>query len=83
MIGPSADSLTEVGASAEVTMDLDQRSEELYEQWVNGNLSDVVDELVHEPHAGPVTRAALAVKLSALMSERERSVLLRLLKDRM
>jgi hypothetical protein len=65
-------------------MDLDQQADELYESWINGNLGHVVGVLTRGTSRPDVIMCvALAVKVSALMSERERSVLLRILKDKM
>jgi hypothetical protein len=65
-------------------MDLDQQADELYESWINGNLSSVVEVITRvssKPDA--VTSVALAVKLGALMNERERTVLVGILKNKL
>lgn len=70
-------------------MDIDQRAEELHESWINGNLTFVVGEITSAASGSVLTRpdvilcVALTVKLAALMSERERSVLIRILKDKL
>jgi len=57
------------------------RADELYESWVNGNLTFVIDEIVSE---STTTRASLmAVLIVYQMSTEQRMVFNRMLKDRM
>lgn len=61
-----------------------ERIEELYEQWINGNLSDVVAALTYlEPGMrAPGARVAmLTMLLVQKMSERDRAVLSRMLRN--
>lgn len=64
--------------------DIDRQANELHELWLNGNLSSVVSVLTRgESRQDVVTCVVLAVQVSALMSERDRTVLLRILKDKL
>jgi hypothetical protein len=64
-------------------MNLDEMADELYATWLNGNLSVVADTFMALGGlATSATNAILALKLGALMNERERMVLVRMLKDK-
>jgi len=57
------------------------RADELYESWVNGNLTFVIDEIVSE---STTARASLmAVLIVYQMNTAQRMVFNRMLKDRM
>jgi len=65
---------------------MEERAAELYESWVNGNLSFVVDEVLGGLADDPYRRSARAALLTTLitqqMTDRERAVFVRMLKDR-
>jgi hypothetical protein len=63
---------------------MEERAQELYESWVNGNLSFVVEEVTH--HGKRLRRsceaALLACYLTEAMKPKERAVFFRMLRDR-
>lgn len=59
---------------------MEERAEELYTSWVNGNLTDVITEVVGRSR---VEGLLLASYLTENMKPRERAVFFRMLKDRL
>jgi len=65
---------------------MEKNAEELYESWVNGNRSYVVDEVIGSScdasHVRAARSAALAVLIAAKLTDRDRAVFVRLLEAR-